>query len=455
MKKWGWAALAVLVSCLPIAVTRATSDGLMTDTDTIAILQGIERAKNPWGWFVGDWPLGNHFYRPITTLTFEIDHALNPWKGAQYGTTNAILAIACVWALFWLLRELLNRPLAATAATCLFASWIVAPNYFAPLTIAFPVVATVGLVISLVMRRHTGAALAGVLVSSYAALEFAGMLQIRGGSLDWIPGRTATTMTLFALLAMAMVARYFRLTAQRVDRAPTALDRPATKNTDLRGPPSAFAWVWVVGAWLMGACALGAYEQAVMLPACVAGLAVAFRLYGWRTSWWPHVGFWCLLVGYLVVRKAVIPPGTSTYQLQQYRSSYDVYLTLAEYVFPAARPLVLVFNQLEFGLLVLLITQGQSLYGILSSTVSLFYVWGKRIGALVAQDWTPLIGYALSFLAFLPMAWLKAFPHYNHYHFWSMALRSLYAIALVALAWKLVLLGVSQRPVQAPPRSAD
>lgn len=452
MKRWGWAFAAIVLACLPILFTRASGEGLLHDTDTRVLIARMEQRAAPLSWFTGDWPLENHFYRPVTTLTFELDQKLHPWSAAGYGLTNALLAIGCVLMLFWFLRELTEKPVLAVGAAGLFAVWNAFPNalgFVSPLLLG---VAVVGFFVSLTGNRNPWIGLAGIFVSMFAAQEVVGLLQIRGGSLDWIPGRTATTMTLFALAAMAMYARYERLTTERMVRPPSPLDQPATKGTEARTTPSKAAWLWVVGGSLCCWAALGAYEQAVMLPACLAGVAVAFRLRGYRSHTWPHVAFWAVLGVYLVVRKAVIPPGNSEYQLQQYRSSVDVLLTLCDYAFSPARSILMMQGQLEFGWANLLMTQWQSVLGVVSSLVALTFVWGKRASVLMQRDWTPLIGYALSFLAFLPMAWFKAFPSYNHYHYWPMALRALFAVSMLGLAIQLIVTGASRRAIQAPLR---
>ena len=84
---------------------------MLADTDTIALRAGIIERGNAMSWFWTDWPLANHFYRPISTLTMEWDM----WRWGNwaegFGMTNALLVIFCVWGVFALVLELSGRPL--------------------------------------------------------------------------------------------------------------------------------------------------------------------------------------------------------------------------------------------------------------------------------------------------------------------------------------------------------
>ena len=450
MNRWRWAFLLVLLAALPIWLSRSSHPSMMADTDTVAILQGIEARQDPLSWFGGDWPLGNHFYRPITTLVFELDNALHPGSAAGFGATNALLAIACVIVLFWFLREFTDNVGMSAAASVLFAVWVAHPYLLGrPAEMLGVGIGAVALGVSLLPGRRPLLGLAGMFAAWYAAFEVGGLLQIRGGSLDWIPGRTATTMTIFALAAMAAYARFERLGAVRVQLAPTATDQPATKSSGVFVPPSRRSWVWAIVAILGIALALGSYEQAVMLPACLFGLAVAFRMRGWKVRWGWQMAFWAVLLGYFLLRRAVLPPGTSGYQLQQYRSSWDVLYTVIDYLFPAGRNLLVVANQLDLGFASLMLTQTPNVGRILAHAIA----YGTSIRRpLPLLNQTALTAYLLSAIAFLPMAWLKQFPSYNHYHFWSLSLRSLFAVAMIGLTAQLLKRAVTPRAIQAPPR---
>ncbi|MCG9894016.1 MAG: hypothetical protein MH204_00890, partial [Fimbriimonadaceae bacterium] len=119
---WYWLIPPLIVSIL-IVWGHSRSAGMMDDSDTRVLLAKIREVGNPWAWFAGDWPLENHFYRPISTLFFELDNALYRDRAAGYGLTNALLVAAAVMLLYAWLRELLDsRPLASLSAA-LFGVW--------------------------------------------------------------------------------------------------------------------------------------------------------------------------------------------------------------------------------------------------------------------------------------------------------------------------------------------
>ncbi|RYG37669.1 hypothetical protein EON81_05960, partial [bacterium] len=103
----GW--LTIALCGVAVWFSRVGSASLLQDSDTAVLLAKIRERGNPLSWFAGDWPLGNHFYRPVSTLSFELDNALYGNHAEGYGATNALLAIACIAALFWMLRELTDR----------------------------------------------------------------------------------------------------------------------------------------------------------------------------------------------------------------------------------------------------------------------------------------------------------------------------------------------------------
>ena len=70
--------------------------------------------------------------------------------------------------------------------------------------------------------------------------------------------------------------------------------------------------------------------------------------------------------------------------------------------------------------------------------------------ASIRKRWLFAVGgYLLSFIAFLPMAWMKLF---EHYYFFPMALRSLFAVTLAWIAWEMAISGWSPRGLKAPSR---
>src|ERR1044072_9224000 len=123
MKGWRlWVLLALIVS-LPVLFARSSAPGLLADSDTAFLFKVIREKKETLSWFAGDWPLANHFYRPLPTLTFELDNGLYGAIPAGYGWTNALLCALCSLGLLWLLAELFRSPVVAAAGAGLFSLW--------------------------------------------------------------------------------------------------------------------------------------------------------------------------------------------------------------------------------------------------------------------------------------------------------------------------------------------
>jgi hypothetical protein len=457
MKKWLLALAQVLLLCLWVYTTHAAGSGLLTDTDTRVLITRIEQRGNPWSWFTGDWPLFNHFYRPVVTLVFEADHAFYGWDGTGYGRTNALLCIGTVLALFWLVREMFDRPIYAAGAAGLFALWHLPVSTLTVLTwVPYLFLAIAFGCLFLTGRRWQSAVLLAALGFGLST-EIMSINPFRGGMMEWIPGRTASSMTLFCFVAMAAYARYERLSAKRsLLPEPGPLDPPATQNTVISDSKASWSVVmWPVFAVLAGWCAFSSYEQAVMLPACLLGVAVAMRMRGFRVRWAWQVPFWSLIPTYLLVRNYFVERERSDYQSQQLRFGDDVYYTLADYILPFARTLrqfvvnfqvdpltAVVMFMVPVMLVVLVVSHATWIREVVQSR-------GKRDRELAVLV---LSGFVLSFLAFLPMAWLKPFASYNHYHYFSMGLRSLFVFGWILLLVQLTKTAMSRPAQKAPPR---
>lgn len=457
MKRWWIAFTIAVLACLPLWFARPTSPTLLADTDTAVLLGAIRERNAPLSWFSGDWPLGNHFYRPVSTLLFEMDSRLSGDDASGYGRTQVLILIACVLALFWFVREMTDRPGYAVSAAALLVLWQFDLGRVVGPWLGW---AAIGLAAASFGRRlllHTksGSPIGGLEIAlAAAALAFLGDQvvgnELRYRTLDWLPGRTATTMTFFCLVALAAFARFERTRA----RAPvlpeaTPFDLPATRTSE-QSLSSPRAWLFGLLAVAGLVLALGSYEQAVMLPATLLAVSVVFRLRRPRAPedrlvWLWHAAFWGLLVGYIVLRQAVIPPGPSAYQAQQYRDGAGVWMSLLWYGLPAARawfPLRSMIGDSGFETLFI-----AGLWG------ALVLVAGNAAAVLVvARDrrWPLVAGaFALSFLAFLPMAWLKPF---DHYHYWPMTMRAVFVVVYASVVGSVALSAVSPPALRAPPR---
>lgn len=437
MKRWLGATLVAIASALLVLSQHSVEASLLVDTDTHFAISKIRERGNPWSWFAGDWPLGNHFYRPISTLTFELDNALYRDWAPGYGWTNAIIASLCVLLLFWFVRELTDRPILAAISAVVFALWHT--------TIRFPVNL---LDLWLLIALGIGVARHGRAIGRYLSVPFVLMTlsqQVNSSTslvtaTEWIPARTATVMTVFCLLALALYARYERMGAAVGKPTPTPLDPPATRNTVVqsRGASPFLA----VGAVIATALALGSYEQAVMLPACLLAVACSYRWCGFGVRWGWQAAFWAMLVGYLVLRGVLVPSEHSAYQNQQLRFGPGVFLALTDYSVPFLGYLPGMANIVDLGPMMLL-TPTVSL-GLLILVANATTIYQAR------RRWVlTLTGWGLALLAFLPMAWLQPF---NHYHYWPLAMRTILLGALAWLAVDLTVIAVSPRGTATPPR---
>ena len=446
MKRWG-AALFILLLCVVTIFLNAPRDRAMFgDTDTRVLLEQLEKRDAPLSWFGGDWPLENHFYRPVSTLVFEFDRLVHPGSALGFGLTSAALCAFCVLALFWFVRELTDDAVVSASCALLLTVWTV--RHTSSLLewlpwLALPVIAFGLWRHSLKIRNW----LPAVLVLFYLPLEVRGLHIGQGSSgfptgvLDWLPGRTATTMTVFCLLACAAYARYERTGAAKKVRESTPLDPPATRSSiHVERKESSVGWALL--SIVAAALALGSYEQAVMLPAVLLGVAVLFKLQGYGVRWGWQAAFWGLLVGYLALRRMILPQDASGYQMQQFRDGLGVALILSAYIAPTLSMLHVWPQYLSSGIFVFL-TKGPYMLPLTLGGNVAAYVKGRRHLQLV------LGGLVLSFFAFLPMAWLKPFVHY---HYWPMAMRTLLVVGVFWAAFELVVTAVSPPRMPAPRR---
>jgi len=446
VKRWLiWLTLPLVVS-LYVLANRATSQSLLADTDTIAIVRGIAERQNPWSWFTGDWPLGNHFYRPISTLPFELDYALHPTSGAGYGLTNALIAILCIWLLFWFARELLDTPWLAGLSSLIYGIWHVTTY---PFEIAAQGLTWACWLLPLGLIRGGKAKIWSVVLAILCLLFLSHVIvppeQISNRIIHWLPGRTASTMLIFCLISLAAYARYERLTARRLPPPPpAATDLPATKGTVIANPDR-LPWIWILVSVAGLLLALGSYEQAVMLPACLLAVAVIFRTERRLPHWGWQALFWGLLFGYLILRSQIIPSDVSQYQAQQFRNGPSVYYSLLGFFVPGFASLQTFVISVQTGLLILMTTSAWAgLFQAFANIGAAWAAWKDR------DRWLILGTLCLAFLSYLPMAWLKPF---EHYWYWPCAMWAIFLLLFARLTLRHLISAVALPARQAPPRS--
>ena len=421
----------------------------MYDSDTAVALRAIEARHNPLSWFVTDWPLENHFYRPMPTLSLEMDLKLYGHQDAGFGVTNALICILGLMALFWFVYEFTESPGLGATVGVLFTSWITTGSGGAG-----PLFSYLGLAAFLLgVFRHQGhwkIYVPVALLLFYAGNEISGVgpglsqnLDLANRTIGWVPGRTATIMALFAMLSLAAYVRLERLGAHRDPAStPTPLDLPATR-TSVQYPVKRFIqWPWAALSFVCAVLTFASYEQAVMLPAVLLGMAILLRTKGVRIRWGFQVGFWALIPLYLLLRHEIIPSTVSRYQGQQLRFGPSVYHDLLDSILPASSSTSMLAGRLDLGL-GLLFDVGNYLLVIfvVANIVSLWHTrkrWQWTTGVLI-----------LSFLAYMPMAWLK---YFGHYLYWPSMIRSLYVVCLAWMGLEGLISVVSPRAQQAPIR---
>ena len=425
---------------------RSSSPDLLKDTDTAALIARIREVNDPSAWFKGDWPLQNHFYRPISTLTFEWDDARSGGDPAAFGLTNALIAAATVLLLFWLLRETTDLPWLAGVSAALFGVWHLGETRLAFVQTALLWLAPLCLLG--VLRGGRGKVLPCVFAALgclFLATQISPVEQFAGRIVHWLPGRTASVTAVFALVSMAAYARYIRLSGKRVVVEASVEDVPVSKHAPPAVEPSRSVWLWVVLSMAALVLALGSYEQAVMLPAALAGVAVLFAVQGRRSTWWPHVCFWLLLVGYFVLRAQLLPGGTSGYQDQQLRFGPGVWIVLGDYLLPGVYLLYTTWFSLSVGAAILFTAEFWAPVLLAAGNFTTYLrAWSDR-----RWRWLLVGFFALSFVTFLPMAWLHPF---GHYHYWPSALRAPFVVLLAAVVFRLVVSAASLPELRAPAR---
>lgn len=448
---WRRAWVFVGILALVILAFASRSSNLLQDTDTRVMITRIHERQAPFSWFAGDWPLQNHFYRPIVALTFELDSRLYGWNPHGYAFTNALLCALAMAMLFWLIREAFEDAVLAMGSALVYSLFTIG-YAFREVSWLLTCVGVASALAILVWRRDWRKAILCLLVSVAASGEALGVGPFNGGMMEWIPGRTASTMAIFAFASVAAYARFERLSSQRDPVPASPLDPPNTRMSQqtLRST----AWPWLVVSVASLWCATASYEQAIMVPALVLGTAIAMRLRGVRVRWASQVPIWAMLVIYWAERQMLLPSGTSAYQRQQFRTGEDVYFSIADYLFPPARAIRETLANVQTDPLAIINCGHQIL--LTAAWIGLL-AWAilRLRSALERSKRTYEVALTFAFVAsgitFLPMAWLKPFS-YNHYHYAPMGFRAVFFCSLLILLGKLILSGISRPVLQAPPR---
>ncbi len=429
--------MIVLLCCCAILALHASGPIPSTDKDSWVLLTAIKQYPLS-KWFVGDWPLENGFYRPVTVVSFYLDTML----GSSFGWSAAIYCALCVLALFWFVREITDSPAYAAGSAVLFSmwhtpieihfdwiAWCVAACVFAAATIRDP-------------KRFLSHILAAASVA-FLATELIGIhrpASFYHGVMLWLPSRTATVMTLFSLVAMASYARFVRTTSPTLSQSAKPIDPPATRTSSaiVTGKGSA---MWMIASACAVILALGSYEQAIVLPCILLFVALIFVSRRYKVQFGWHAAYWLALILFLFLRNSVLPNTGSVYLAQQSRLGLPALLAILDYVLPCSAYAVGWFSAWSVGVALLLVGTAWSFpFQLIGNLVT--YVSGFKNNTI-------LLLWLSSVVAFLPAAFLKPF---SHYQYWPMALRSIFAVMLVSVVTQLEVSAISPRVVQAPRR---
>jgi hypothetical protein len=376
-------------------------DGLWTgfeNLDLRTIVAQLEQPHQPLAWFTGDWVLGNGFYRPLPSLLYELDYRLWGRHLLAYKWVNGLLSLACaLLVVAWVAELSRSRPLALLTGL-IFTAWQTGLLPSLPEWLLWGVVfASVG--VSWFLRRDHRVALTvgcftlvlGLELSFIPDLPDLHQSSFAYRAMGWIPGRTATLMSLFALISLWAYCRHC-----------------------WRG-----GWGWAALSLVGFAGALMSYEQAVALPLLMAACGLVIRARGGRFAWLPLVLSLILLELYLWFYLAHIPSQTEYHQ-QRLRRFYNLGASLLSWLLP---PVHEVLKQLSFAadapLNLLMPAFWQAWLVLLMYAVVLTRVWRNPL------VWLGLVGSVLAYLPLAPVIPLM------HYYYLSAAFRALWIAAIL------------------------
>lgn len=389
---WRWSALVVLLCSIFVLTFGPKSSDLHQDSDTHVMVQTIRERHAPMSWFVGDWPLKNHFYRPISALSFEWDNWRYGDDGSGYRWTNSIIAALTVLAVTFLALQLGFSSVGVATCALVWAAWLtgVAGRLFwTPFWFELVLAALVGLSVWLRTKQRSTTAF-GVAAGLFAASELAGIQWLPGRILEWIPGRTASLCTLFMVIALALGVGVQR---------------------------GKLSTAWLGAAFVAGWLALGAYEQAIVwLPVLL--------VLTWKPTCWRPLAVAGLGTGvYLAARTAFVEFARSAYQQQQFRSSGFSVIEMCAYVFPIYLDINAAMLRMGMGPYCLLDSYfWNAVINIAGFVGGCWWIWQSRRRELLVRL------FIASAVAFAPMAMLKPF---EHYHVLPMAIRSLFVACVL------------------------
>ncbi|MCS7272953.1 MAG: hypothetical protein NZ550_02255 [Fimbriimonadales bacterium] len=399
--------LGLLLALNLVAVGRwHFDDGLyesFENHDTRTILKRLQQPHSVWEWFVGDWVLGNGFYRPLPSVLYQLDYWLWGDHLLRWKLTNGVLAVLnalLVVALGYVLAQ--RRDFALTVGL-IFTLW--QTGFLPPLP---PWLSWVALAGGIVWGWYTGNWRRGALVGAFA---LAALVELRFipnladlhqqsfayRAVGWIPGRTATLMTAFVLVALI--------------------------GTGLLARTGKARW----GALGLLGCigALLSYEQAIVVPVlmalvgwvCRSGDAVSEAPGRLRLPWRAlALSGLCLLllVPYALFYRTHIPSGTDYHQ-QRFKRLRTLPIAALNWLVPPAPEVVLQIGLVRTAPLTLAFPSFWA-----AQLAAIAYLAALREGLRRREA---LLGWLGSVIAYAPL--MPVLP-LMHYYYLPAALRALW-----------------------------
>ncbi|MFN4032199.1 MAG: hypothetical protein ACK4ME_01030 [Fimbriimonadales bacterium] len=373
-------------------------DGLrdgFENLDTRVILRRLQQPHSVWEWFTGDWVLGNGFYRPLPSVLYQLDYWL--WRDAllAWKWTNGALAVLNALLVVGFVGALLGRRDFALAVGFIFTGWQTGLMPLPPLWLGW---AALGAGVFWGWRVgdwRRGAVWGCVAFALVVELRFIPTLpdlhleSFAYRAIGWIPGRTATLMTLLALLALIGVCFYART--------------------------GRMGWAALGLGGFLGA--LLSYEQAVALPILMGLCLWSVSRKQTRAGNAPLIPLLCLLMllPYFAFYRTHIPTQTQYHQ-QRLKRFKTLPETALNWAVPTGREAI---TQIDVALTAPFNLLMPSFWaGLLGFTA---YVVALREGLRARIGWLGWLGSLLAYAPLMPVLPLM------HYYYLPAVFRALWA----------------------------
>ncbi|HEX3000635.1 MAG TPA: hypothetical protein VHR86_10430, partial [Armatimonadota bacterium] len=389
-----WGLVLVLLLCALPGLTYIRGGPLLEyDVDTPLILQRIDAhggLAGSWHWFVSDWPLATHLYRPVTVLSFAVDRVLWGNQADGYRFTAWLLTIAANILLAWLMLRICGSELAAALACLLLSSelWGYDPDFIGSIERIAPLLCAGAVLLAVLstLQRRAGHAREAALLRAPLLIGSAllASLYLERTTLytlsSWIAARTSHLGALFGAVTLLLLLDYTRTERRRS----------------------------LLLAFLACALALASYEQMVVLPAIATVWLLLLHRRGSKAALRAALGFWILLAGYILLRQVIFGLTPSSYHRMQVHLNWGAAEDWLGYLLPPLQ---------DFDVWQCLPTEG--IYALWSPQFWLCLIslpaYGLVLSLLWSQRRTALLFFSWKAIAFAPMAFLPPYPHYFYF----------------------------------------